>query len=89
MLIKLKTDQEIYALVAQLVEQLICNHNPPNYLTRTCYSSNKYYHHLSKKDSVIFIIDIPTVCRQIAIYESKTLMFSLVADAAHLLLLRF
>ena len=69
MLIKLKTDQEIYALVAQLVEQLICNHNPPNYLTRTCYSSNKYYHHLSKKDSVIFIIDIPTVCRQIAIYE--------------------
>ena len=89
MLIKLKTDQEIYALVAQLVEQLICNHNPPNYLTRTCYSSNKYYHHLSKKDSVIFIIDIPTVCRQIAIYESKTLMFSLVADATHLLLLRF
>ena len=78
-----------YALVAQLVEQLICNHNPPNYLTRTCYSSNKYYHHLSKKDSVIFIIDIPTVCRQIAIYESKTLMFSLVADATHLLLLRF
>ena len=26
---------------------MICNHNPPNYLIHTFYSSNKYYHHLS------------------------------------------
>ena len=51
-LITLKTEQEINALVAQLVEQLICNQWTAKYSKHKCYSASKYKHHLSKKNLI-------------------------------------
>ena len=44
------------ALVAQLVEQLICNQQTDKKLKYKRYSANKYKHHLIKKKSIIFVI---------------------------------